>query len=44
MKKIFGNPEIEIMILGTDDIITTSPESVNGPSGEENGGNETPDW
>ena len=24
MKKIFSNPEIEIMILGQDDIITTS--------------------
>ena len=41
MKKIFNNPEIEIMLLGAEDVITTSPEA---PSGEENYGNETPDW
>ena len=41
MKKIFGNPEIEIMVRGAEDVITTSPEA---PNGEENHGNETPDW
>ena len=42
MKKIFDNPEIEIMLLGNQDIITTSPNTK--ASGEENDGNETPDW
>ena len=45
MKKIFSNPEIEIMILGAqDDIITAS--SFENANGEENasGVNETPDW
>ena len=41
MKKFFNNPEIEIMLLGAEDVITTSPE---GPNGEDNYGNETPDW
>ena len=41
MKKIFENPEIEIMILGAQDVITTS-----GARGEANDSrfNETPDW
>ena len=41
MKKIFNNPEIEIMYLGAEDIITTSKAG-----GEENEAsvNETPDW
>ena len=41
MKKIFENPEIEIMILGAQDVITTS-----GARGEANDRffNETPDW
>ncbi len=47
MKKIFDNPEIEIMILGAkDDIITTS--EANGiedhNQGDTGGPNETPDW
>ena len=41
MKKIFDLPEIDIMYLGKEDVITTSPE---GPDGEDNYGNETPDW
>ena len=43
MKKIFNNPEIEIMLLGNQDIITTSGDNTRA-SGEENDGNETPDW
>ena len=41
VKKIFENPEIEIMILGAQDVITTS-----GARGEANDSrfNETPDW
>jgi hypothetical protein len=41
MKKIFTNPEVEIMLLCADDVITTSDAS-----GAENaaGANETPDW
>ena len=42
MKKIFNNPEIEIMILGAQDIITTSAAA----TGDENPlyENEGPDW
>ena len=41
MKKIFTNPEVEIMILCADDVITTSDAT----GGENpNGINETPDW
>lgn len=45
MKKIFNNPEIEIMILGAQDIITTSAAST-GDWDEEAAQrtNETPDW
>lgn len=43
MKKIFNNPEIEIMILGAQDIITTSA-AANGGLGEYASENETPDW
>ena len=41
MKKIFDLPEIDVMYLGKEDVITTSPEA---PNGEDNYGNETPDW
>lgn len=43
MKKIFNNPEIEIMIIGAQDIITTS--YAEGDENLENVTyNETPDW
>ena len=43
MKKIFNNPEIEIMIIGAQDIITTS--QAEGDENLENVTyNETPDW
>ena len=41
MKKIFNNPEIEIMILGAQDIITTSSAATGEDPIYEN---ETPDW
>lgn len=41
MKKIFNNPEIEIMILGVQDIITTSAAATGEDPIYEN---ETPDW
>ena len=43
MKKIFNSPEIEIMHLGAQDIITTS---FLAPDGSEMGvgDNATPDW
>ena len=44
MKKIFNNPEIEIMILGAQDIITTSAAGNGGYDPDTAGENETPDW
>ena len=38
MKKIFDLPEIDVMYLGKEDVITTSPEA---PYGEDNHGNLT---
>lgn len=43
MKKIFDIPEIEIMLLGNQDVITTSPNYTKA-NGDENDGNESPDW
>jgi hypothetical protein len=44
MKKIFNNPEIEIMILANEDVITTSDASGAWDEETATGVNETPDW
>ena len=45
MKKIFENPEIEIMILGAQDVITTSPLDPDGSGESGNLGEWTPlEW
>lgn len=43
MKKIFNAPEIEIMLLGAQDIITTSVDADHVPGGTEPT-NQEEDW
>lgn len=44
MKKIFNNPEIEIMILGVQDIITTSVATGDPANEQEDGAEAGAAW
>lgn len=44
MKKIFETPEIEIMLLGAQDVITTSDAFGQSNYNSENGNDEADDW